>query len=355
MGGLGRGHTDPDRVPGTPRSTVSRVTADLGAEETFAAPRVVAVLSSAYMNSPEARSLWRALAAADAAGIRRQIVPIRVSDARIAEPFGDYTPIDLARADATQAMARLLSVFDRPWHVPGAAWADGPRFPGTVPRLAEVPARNADFTGRAETLEQLRDRLSRGGTAVAQVLYGLGGVGKTQLAQEYAHPFSPTPTWSWVPSERAEEISLSFAELARRMQLRVGENVAEAAAAALAELRGDTTARWLIIFDNADNADLLKSWLPTGNGHVIITSRNKEWTNTADSLEVDVFSRRRASPTWCATCRTWTGGTPTRWPRPSATSRSRSRAGQRLARADGDARARLRGRAVDVLHRPSSG
>ncbi len=279
----------------TPRSTVSRVTADLGAEETLAAPRVVAVLSSAYMSSPEARSLWRALAAADAAGIRRQIVPIRVSDARIAEPFGDYTPIDLARADATQAMARLLAVFDRPWHVPGAARADGPRFPGTVPRLAEVPARNADFTGRAETLEQLRDRLSRGGTAVAQVLYGLGGVGKTQLAQEYAHRFKSDYdlVW-WVPSERAEEISLSFAELARRMQLRVGENVAEAAAAALAELRGDTTTRWLIIFDNADNADLLKSWLPTGNGHVIITSRNKEWTNTADSLEVDVFSREES-------------------------------------------------------------
>ena len=168
----------------TPRSTVNKVTAELGAEETFAASRVVAVLSSAYMSSPEARALWRALSAADAAGIRRQIVPLRVSDARIAELFGDYTPVDLARVDAAQATIRLLSAFDRPWHGPGAAWGDGPRFPGTLPRLAEVPARNADFTGRAESLELLRDKLSRGGSAVAQVLHGLGGVGKTQLAQE---------------------------------------------------------------------------------------------------------------------------------------------------------------------------
>ena len=278
----------------TPRSTVSKVTADPGVEETFA-PRVIAVLSSAYMSSPEARSLWRALSAAEAAGIRRQIAPIRVSDTRITEPFGEYTPIDLGRGDATQAAARLLWAFDRPWHVPGTSQADGPRFPGMMPRLAEVPARNADFTGRAETLELLRDRLSKGDAAVAQVLYGLGGVGKTQLAQEYAHRFKSDYdlVW-WVPSERAEEISLSFAELARRMQLRVGDNVAEAAAAALEELRSDTTSRWLLIFDNADNSDLLKSWLPSGNGHVIITSRNKEWTNTADPLAVDVFSREES-------------------------------------------------------------
>jgi cellulose biosynthesis protein BcsQ len=281
----------------TPRSIVSKVAADLEAEESLAAsPRVIAVLSTAYMNLPQARSLWRALSGADAAGIRRQIVPIRVSDARTAEPFSEYTPVDLARTDAAQATSRLLWAFDRPAQPPGSLSSDGPRFPGTAPRIWSAPARNADFTGRAETLEQLRDKLSGGGAVVvAQALYGLGGVGKTQLAQEYAHRFMADYdlVW-WVPSERAEEISLSLAELARRMELRVGDNVAEAAEAALEELRKELIPRWLLIFDNADNPKQLESWLPMGNGHVIITSRNQAWTNTADLLEVDVFSREES-------------------------------------------------------------
>jgi cellulose biosynthesis protein BcsQ/tetratricopeptide (TPR) repeat protein len=281
----------------TPRSTVSKVTVDLETEESFAAsPRVIAVLSSAYTSAPQARSLWRALSAADAAGIRRQIVPVRVSDARIAEPFSEYTPVDFARADAMQATSRLLWAFDRPTQLTTAVSASGPRFPGTAPRIWSAPARNADFTGRAETLELLRDRLSRGGGAVvAQALYGLGGVGKTQLAQEYAHRFMADYdlVW-WVPSERAEEISLSLAELARKMELRVGDNVAEAAEAALEELRKDAIPRWLLIFDNADNPRQLEAWLPGGSGHVLITSRNQAWTNTADLLEVDVFSREES-------------------------------------------------------------
>ncbi|HEY6493731.1 MAG TPA: FxSxx-COOH system tetratricopeptide repeat protein [Trebonia sp.] len=281
----------------TPRSTVSQVAIDLDAEESMAAsPRVIAVLSNAYMSSPEARSLWRALSAADAAGIRRQIVPVRVSDARVGEPFSEFIPVDLARTDAALATSRLLWAFDRPAQQPGAASAEGPRFPGTVPRIWGAPARNADFTGRAETLESLRDRLSGGGTVVApQALYGLGGVGKTQLAQEYAHRFMADYdlVW-WVPSERAEEISLSLAELARKMELRVGDNVAEAAEAALEELRKDVIPRWLLIFDNADNPEQLKPWLPVGSGHVVITSRNQGWTNTAEQLEVNEFSREES-------------------------------------------------------------
>ena len=107
-----------------------------------------------------------------------------------------------------------------------------------------MPARNADFTGRGATLELLRDKLAGGGRAVvvAQALYGLGGVGKTQLALEYAHRFMADYdlVW-WVPSERAEETSGALADLARKMGLKVGDNVAEAAEAALEELRRDTT------------------------------------------------------------------------------------------------------------------
>ena len=74
------------------------------------------------------------------------------------------------------------------------------------------------------------------------------------------------------------------------MGLKVGESAAEAAAAAVEELRRDTTRRWLLIFDNADNPKDLEPHLPAGPGHVLITSRNQTWTHSVEPLEVDVFT-----------------------------------------------------------------
>jgi CO dehydrogenase nickel-insertion accessory protein CooC1 len=283
-----------------PRSTVgaAAVGGDASVQsehELQSSPRAIAVLSSAYMHSPGARSTWKALSAADAAGMHRQLVPVRISDVRVTEPFTDYPMVDLARLDAAQATARLLWAVDRPVQAASTATqAGGPRFPGTIPPIWNVPARNADFTGRGAILEKLRDKLAGGGVAVvvAQALYGLGGVGKTQLALEYAHRFMAgyDLVW-WVPSERADQISLALAELARKMGLQVGDNVSEAAEAALEELRRDTSPHWLLIFDNADDPKQLEPYLPTGAGHVLITSRNQGWSHAAEPLEVDVFTR----------------------------------------------------------------
>ena len=287
-----------------PRSTVltagggdGNVRGSIQAErELQMAPRAIAVLSSAYLHSADARSIWKTLSSADAADTHRQLIPVRISEVRITEPFNEHPVVDLARMDATQATAKLLWALDRPAQPLArmATQAEEPRFPGTIPPIWNVPARNADFTGRGETLELLRDKLAGGGRAVvvAQALYGLGGVGKTQLALEYAHRFMADYdlVW-WVPSERAEETSGALADLARKMGLKVSDNVAEAAEAALEELRRDTTPHWLLIFDNADDPKQLEPYLPTGSGHVLITSRNQAWTHSAEPLEVDVFTQ----------------------------------------------------------------
>jgi hypothetical protein len=148
------------------------------------APRAIAVLSSAYLHSPDARSFWKSLSSADDADTYRQLIPVRISEVRITEPFNEDPIVDLARMDATQATAKLLWALDRPMQPAGGAGkaAEDPRFPGAIPPVWNVPARNADFTGRGATLELLRDKLAGGGRAVvvAQALYGLGGVGKTR-------------------------------------------------------------------------------------------------------------------------------------------------------------------------------
>jgi Domain of unknown function (DUF4062)/Tetratricopeptide repeat/NB-ARC domain len=173
------------------------------------------------------------------------------------------------------------------------------RLSGTVPRIWSVPNRNADFTGRREILARLHDELAGDGKAVvlARALYGMGGVGKTQVALEYAHRFKADYDliW-WIPAEQPQEISLALAELAARLGLQTSDNATEAAAVALEELRrdADTVGRWLLIFDNAEDPADLEAFLPTGSGHVVITSRNQAWTRQAQPVELDVFSRQES-------------------------------------------------------------
>ena len=96
---------------------------------------------------------------------------------------------------------------------------DGLPAPAKAPRVWNVPSRNADFTGRDRLLDRLHDELAGDGKAVvlARALYGLGGVGKTSVALEYAHRFKADYdlVW-WIPAEHPQEASLALGNLAAR-------------------------------------------------------------------------------------------------------------------------------------------
>jgi tetratricopeptide (TPR) repeat protein len=168
---------------------------------------------------------------------------------------------------------------------------------GTVPRIWNVPNRNADFTGRDAILEKLHEDLGgeRPAVVLARALYGLGGVGKTQVALEYAHRYQADYDliW-WIPAEQPQGISLALAELADRLGFQTSDNAAEAATAALERLRRGAAGRWLLVFDNADDPRDLEPYLPTGSGHVVITSRNHAWSHRAVPLEVGIFTRNES-------------------------------------------------------------
>lgn len=166
---------------------------------------------------------------------------------------------------------------------------------GQVPHIwGKVPQRNKNFTGREDLLRRLRAGVSTDITAVVpHALHGLGGVGKTQVAIEYAHKFQSDydVVW-WIPADQPYLVRSSLAALAPQLGLLSTTGIEDAAIAVLDSLRrGDPYRRWLLIFDNADQPEDINDVIPRGPGHVLITSRNHRWDAVVETVPVDVFDR----------------------------------------------------------------
>jgi MinD-like ATPase involved in chromosome partitioning or flagellar assembly/tetratricopeptide (TPR) repeat protein len=205
----------------------------------------------------------------------------------------------VAGVAASTAAERVLKLVGRNTAADDNPTQGGPRYPGSEPEVFNVPARNARFTGREKDLRQLRSRLRAGGTAVVLsgsmpvTLHGMGGIGKTQVAMEYAYRFrsSYDLVW-WIDADPITSVEGSLADLGSRLGIPVLPSVRDTARAVLQALtRGEPYARWLLIFDSAEEPENLGDFMPRGNGHVLVTSRNPSWTDTAQAIHIDVFER----------------------------------------------------------------
>ena len=171
--------------------------------------------------------------------------------------------------------------------------ASGEPEPGVVCQARDtLPARNPAFTGRAEALAEMARRLADG---LALVVHGPMGVGKSQLVLEYAHRMRESGRYrlvGWVPANSRAALVKGLAALAPQLGLPVEgkvAEVAEVAAQVVASLRSRQD--WLVIFDNAQRpGDLAEMW-PGGNGHVLLTSRNRVWGGIATKIDLGEFGR----------------------------------------------------------------
>jgi len=119
----------------------------------------------------------------------------------------------------------------------------------------------------------------------------MGGVGKTQLAIEYAHRFADSydVVW-WLDAEKTMLLESQYADLAAVLGcVEPGTPAATVRRAVLSDLHWRRD--WLIIFDNAADPDNLREWLPNGPGHVLITSRSAGWSEVAIPVPIDVLPR----------------------------------------------------------------
>ncbi|MFL5590594.1 MAG: helix-turn-helix domain-containing protein [Ktedonobacteraceae bacterium] len=188
---------------------------------------------------------------------------------------------------------------------PGAG--QGSVLPSEAIALWTVPyARNPHFTGRDELLDQLMQQLSptepgqpmalrRAALTQAQVIKGLGGIGKTQTAVEYAYRAREQGRYThtlWITASSEEAILMSFAALAELLPgvASAGETEQRKLVAAVIRWLEQCKEPWLLIVDNADDLSLAQPYLPLrGNGSVLLTTRASAVGWLAPSLEVDTM------------------------------------------------------------------
>ncbi|MEO3839876.1 tetratricopeptide repeat protein [Streptomyces sp. B22F1] len=147
-----------------------------------------------------------------------------------------------------------------------------------------LPPRASSFQHRAQ-VDRLRAAVDSGGTAVlTQVLTGPGGVGKTQLAADYART-----TWDsgevdvllWISASSRSAITAGYAQAAVELLAADPGDPEKAAETFLAWLEpkaGQKPCRWLIVLDDvADPADIRGCWPPASrHGRVLVTTRRRE-------------------------------------------------------------------------------
>ncbi|GAA1629720.1 FxSxx-COOH system tetratricopeptide repeat protein [Actinoplanes couchii] len=162
-----------------------------------------------------------------------------------------------------------------------------------------LPPRNTDFTGREDLLEILDFRLrhDRVAAVLSHSLHGMGGVGKSQIATEYAYRHLTHYDVIWfVPSEQESQIRRSLMDLGERLDVQMDSEPGSAVQAVLEALTaGAPYPNWLLIFDNAESIETVERYLPQGGtGKVLVTSRNRQWHDTSETLEIDIFSREES-------------------------------------------------------------
>ncbi|WKV76528.1 FxSxx-COOH system tetratricopeptide repeat protein (plasmid) [Streptomyces sp. PCS3-D2] len=182
----------------------------------------------------------------------------------------------------------------------------GPQEPASWPhQVGAVPPRVQSFQHRAEA-DRLSTAVQSGGTAaLCQVLAGMGGVGKTQLAADYAHTAWRDDTVDvlvWVSAATRSAVVTQYAQAGVELCRGDPHDPDRAAVSFLAWLApkpGAALCRWLVVLDDvAEPADLRGLWPPASPlGRVLVTTRRRDAALTGVGrrlMEVGLFTPAEA-------------------------------------------------------------
>ena len=266
--------------------------------------QMIAVLSEAYFESAFARREWSAGLGKDPAGERGTVLPVRIEQFEIAGLARTSTFVDLADLAESEAQRKLLDEVGArqagrrrpvsPPPFPGTHVHGGAAFPPSLPPVWNLPMQLRNFVGREDLLDRVKHGLQHRHLVT---LFGIGGIGKSRSAVEFAYQSSSDYDAVW--RIRARDPGTARADLAA---LSSSLHLSQVEGAQLNEqIDGVRTwlmqhGRWLLLIDDAPGpqsvSDLLPPVLP---GHVIVTSQEAAgWEPLGEPIEMVAFDKTQA-------------------------------------------------------------
>ena len=175
---------------------------------------------------------------------------------------------------------------------PGPSGGQLVRTPAIVV-TGEIPQEPPGFQPRADLMAALDASGPGSRVQVVNALTGMRGVGKTQLAAEYART-KLAEGWrlvAWVNAEDQGTVLRGLSEVASALGLAAGTVDMQAAARAVRNRLETDGERCLVVFDNATDPNMLRPFLPAaGIARVIITSNLQAVASLGSEVPVDVFT-----------------------------------------------------------------
>ena len=270
--------------------------------------RTLAVLSPDFLQATYTQPEWAAAFHKDPTGADRTLVPVRVRQCQPKGLLAAIVTIGLVGLDEAGARIALLEGVRRegvrptsPPPVPRPPPPAVTRGPPPPPPPPHPHASLGDlFKGRDAFLQQIREGFAgtpgRAQAIVARkAIHGLGGIGKTRAAVEYAWRFAEEyAAILFAGAASPADFRAGLAGLCVPLGLAAGVTDDTArAAAALDWLRSPRPQPWLLIVDNVDTleaaAEVESSVRALAGGHVLITGRLDEWPPYIEAHRMDVL------------------------------------------------------------------
>ncbi len=284
----------------------------------------IALYSQAYLNSEYCLKEAATVLHGDPFNKHELLIPLRIEtcapDGVLKNlSFTDLLP-ERRQADATALALKILAAVGveepRLDNIP--APPDGALFKQTPITPAKFRLKTDHLAPRAQLIAEVANafrspspvpgalRAAIANTPyVMQAVAGMGGVGKTILALDYArqHAGDYQGVW-WVEAETRQQLMKDLAALGARLEPAVGAlalNDLEGAARRTLDIveKGDFAKPWLIVYDNVEKPGDIEDMTPTANAHVLITTRWSDWHGLAGKIDAGLFTSEEAIDFLC--------------------------------------------------------